>query len=64
MQGLAKAGGVGKRELAEEEQRVVGELTSGYVADLWSQLERIKNVAELEKLLVDAAKKQSASRGE
>ena len=61
---LAKAGGVDKLALSEEEQPVVGELTSGYVADLWSQLERIKTIKGFEKMLVDSAKKQSVSREE
>ena len=61
---LAKAGGVDKLALTEEEQPAAGELTSEHVADLWEKMERIKSIKEFEKMLVGAAKKQSASREE
>ena len=68
---LGKYGGVDKLALTADELPEEAD-TPERTARLWEMLQRIKNVAELEKLMVDhakkqlvgAAKKQSASREE
>ncbi len=57
MAALGKYGGVDKLALTVDEQPEV-EMTPERVAGLFEQIQRIKTVKQLEKLLVGAAKKQ------
>ena len=57
MSALGKYGGVDKLALTVDELPEV-EMTPERVAGLFEQIQRIKTVAQLEKLLVGAAKKQ------
>ncbi len=59
---LGKYGGVDKLALTADELPEEAD-TPERTARLWAQLQRIKNVDELEKLMVDHAKKQSAVNG-
>ena len=58
---LGKFGGVAELALTTDEQPTTGELTSEHVADLWEKMERIKSIKGFEKMMINAAKKQSAS---
>ena len=63
IEGLAKAGGVDKLALIEEEQPVAGAMTPERIAEWWARIERIKTVRGFEKMLTDAAKEQAAANG-
>ena len=56
---LGRFGGVAELALAVDEQPEE-EMTPERVAAIWASIERIKSVQQLERRLVDAAKKQSA----
>jgi len=57
---LGKYGGVDKLALTVDEQPE-DEMTPERRLAIWEAIKRIKNVEELEKMMVDAAKKQAAT---